>query len=186
MVPVGRIKCSTSKSRAHRPGNSTYKVDVFPKPSVRLQRRGDRAGLDGAKMSRATTTIPLFVSDEELRARVMRVKTGSEPRGAALNPDEDTTFKLYALVAAPAEVETLRQEYLAGTTGHRDAKQRLFEALQAYFGPFRDKRAALENDLPFVEKVLRDGAERASAGIQQTLDMVRDAVGLGASKLVRR
>ena len=74
----------------------------------------------------------------------MRVKTGSEPRGAALNPDEDTTFKLYALVAAPADVETMRQEYLAGAIGYKVAKERLLEALQGYFGPFRDKRAALE------------------------------------------
>ena len=50
----------------------------------------------------------------------------------------------------------------------------------------RDKRTELENDPSYVEKVLRDGAERAGAEIQQTLDMVRDAVGLGASKLVRR
>jgi tryptophanyl-tRNA synthetase len=111
----------------------------------------------------------------------MRIKTGSEPRGASINPDADTTFKLYALIAAPADVEDLRQGYLAGATGYRDAKQRLLEALQAYFGPFREKRAALEKDTSYVESVLREGAERAGAEIQETLDLVREAVGMRRS-----
>jgi tryptophanyl-tRNA synthetase len=54
----------------------------------------------------------------------------------------------------------------------------LFEALQAYFGPFREKRAELENSRGYVEDVLREGAARAHAEIQETLTLVRDAVGL--------
>ena len=181
MVPVGQDQVQHLEiTRAiARSFNATYNVDVFPEPNVRLNDAAIVPGLDGQKMSKSyNNTIPLFVDDEELRARVMRIKTGSEPRGAALDPENDTTFKLYALIAAPAEVETLRKEYRAGATGYRDAKQRLLEALQAYFGPFRDKRAALEDDISYVDKVLREGAERAGAEIQETLTMVRDAVGL--------
>lgn len=181
MVPVGQDQVQHLEiTRAiARSFNATYNVEVFPEPSVRLNDAAIVPGLDGQKMSKSyNNTIPLFVDDDELRARVMRVKTGSEPRGAALDPENDTTFKLYALVAAPADVEELRQGYLAGTTGYRDAKQRLFEALQAYFGPFRDKRAELEHNLGYVEDVLHEGATRAHAEIQQTLELVRDAVGL--------
>jgi len=187
MVPVGQDQVQHLEiTRAiARSFNTTYKTKVFPEPRVRLNHAAIVPGLDGAKMSKSyNNTIPLFSTDEDLKARVMRIKTGSEPRGAALNPDEDTTFKLYALVAAPSDVETMRQEYLAGAIGYRDAKQRLLEALEAYFGPFRDKRAALESNPSYVEDVLQQGAERAGAEIRQTLDQVRDVVGLNRPKAV--
>jgi tryptophanyl-tRNA synthetase len=81
-------------------------------------------------------------------------------------------------VASPADVETMRQEYLAGSIGYKVAKDRLYEALRAYFGPFRDKRRALEDNVGYVEQVLSEGAERAHREIQETLTLVRDAVGL--------
>jgi tryptophanyl-tRNA synthetase len=181
MVPVGQDQVQHLEiTRAiARSFHATYGVEVFPEPDVRLNDAKVVPGLDGEKMSKSyNNTIPIFVDGEELRARVMRIKTGSEPRGAALNPAEDTTFKLYSLVAALADVETMRQAYLAGAIGYRDAKQRLLEALEAYFGPFREKRAALEHDLGYVESVLQEGARRAGEEIQQTLTLVRDAVGL--------
>jgi tryptophanyl-tRNA synthetase len=181
MVPVGQDQVQHLEiTRAiARSFNATYNVEVFPEPSVRLNDAAIVPGLDGQKMSKSyNNTIPLFVDDEELRARVMRIKTGSEPRGAALDPENDTTFKLYALVAAPADVEVMRQEYLAGAIGYKVAKDRLYEALLAYFNPFIEKRAGLERDPGYVEEILRTGAERAHAEIQQTLNLVRDAVGL--------
>jgi tryptophanyl-tRNA synthetase len=181
MVPVGQDQVQHLEiARAiARSFNATYRVDVFPEPQVRLNDARVVPGLDGEKMSKSyNNTIPLFVPDEELRSRVMRIKTGSEPRGAPLNPETDTTFKLYALVAPAGDVEALRQEYLAGATGYRDAKVRLTEALAEYFGPFRDRRTQLESDPTYAEGVLRQGAERASEEIQETLDLVRDAVGL--------
>jgi tryptophanyl-tRNA synthetase len=59
------------------------------------------------------------------------------------------------------------------------SNSRLAELLIEYFRPYRQKRTELENNLDFVEQVLRDGAERAAAVAHRTVNRVRQAVGLG-------
>jgi len=63
--------------------------------------------------------------------------------------------------------------------GYGTAKKRLAELLIEYFKPYRQKRSDLENNLDFVEQVLKQGAQKARAVAGQTLDKVSKAVGLG-------
>jgi tryptophanyl-tRNA synthetase len=127
-------------------------------------------------------TIPIFASDADLEARVKRIKTDSTPKGSPLDPDNDTVFALYRLVASADEAAQMRRDYLEGAVGYGDAKMRLLAALKAYFGPFRQRRLEMEADLAYVEGVLQKGAERAGREIEQTLRMVHDAVGLGDTR----
>jgi tryptophanyl-tRNA synthetase len=181
MVPVGQDQVQHLEiTRAiARSFNTTYKRRVFPEPRVKLNDAAIVPGLDGQKMSKSyDNTIPIFATDDELKAKVARIKSGSEPKGAPLNPDEDTTFRLYAPIAPPEDVAIMRQEYLDGAIGYRDAKMRLLESIQGYFGPFREKRREMENNPAYVDEVLHAGAERAGREIGETVAMVRDAVGL--------
>ena len=62
--------------------------------------------------------------------------------------------------------------------GYGDAKGMLLEKINAYFGPFRERRKQLAADPGYVEDVLRDGARRARAEAEKTMALVREAVGL--------
>jgi tryptophanyl-tRNA synthetase len=73
----------------------------------------------------------------------------------------------------------MRRDYLEGAVGYGDAKMRLLDALKGCFGPLSQRRAEVEADPAYVESVLQAGAERAGREIDLTLEMVRDAVGLG-------
>ena len=64
--------------------------------------------------------------------------------------------------------------------GYGEAKKRLAELLTDYFKPYREKRAELEANIDYVNKVLADGAKRARAVAVETLAKVRKAMGLGA------
>jgi tryptophanyl-tRNA synthetase len=146
---------------------------------VRLNDAAIVPGLDGQKMSKSyENTIPIFLSAAELKQKVARIKTASTPLGQPLDPENDTVFALYRLVASPEDVEAMRQEYLAGSIGYGGAKERLRGAIAGYFGPFREKRTQLEDDIPYVLGVLETGAKRAGEEISETLRLVRDAVGL--------
>ena len=68
---------------------------------------------------------------------------------------------------------------IARAARYGTVKKRLAELLQAYFRPYRQKRAELEKDLDFVHNVLADGARRARAVARVTLERARRAVGLG-------
>ena len=54
----------------------------------------------------------------------------------------------------------------------------LLEKVNAYFGPYRDKRKELAAQPDYVEQSLLDGAKRARAEARKTMALVRKATGL--------
>lgn len=108
----------------------------------------------------------------------MSIKTDSTPLGQPLNPEACNVFALYSLFATEAEKAELAQLYRTGGIGYGEAKKRLLEKINATFAPARQKRKELEANLDHVEKVLRQGAERARTEAQQTMALVREAVGM--------
>jgi tryptophanyl-tRNA synthetase len=159
--------------------NATFQREVFPEPQVKLNDAAIVPGIDGQKMSKSyDNTIPIFATDAELEAKVKRIKTDSTPKGNPLDPENDTVFALYRLVANADEVAEMRRDYLAGAVGYGDAKMRLLGALQTYFGPYRQRRSELVAAPDYVEGVLQAGAKRAGRELDETMRLVRDAVGL--------
>ena len=68
--------------------------------------------------------------------------------------------------------------YRAGGMGYGVAKEALLDKINAFFGPARERRKQLARDTDYVEDVLRRGAQRARAEAQQTMALVREAVGM--------
>jgi tryptophanyl-tRNA synthetase len=69
--------------------------------------------------------------------------------------------------------------------GYGEAKKQLLEKINAYFAPARERRRQLGQDPAFVDDVLRKGAEQARSEAQQTMTLVREAVGLRAATTSR-
>ena len=67
--------------------------------------------------------------------------------------------------------------------GYGDAKKMLLEKINAHFGPFREKRKELAARPDYVEEVLLDGACKARAEARKTMELVREAVGMGPRPL---
>ena len=136
-------------------------------------------GLDGQKMSKSyNNTIPLFGAPKAIRKLVMSIVTDSKGLEDVKDPDTCNVAKLYKLLATPEQYETLCANYRAGNYGYGYAKQALFEAIDAYFGPMSAKREEFAKDPGEVWNILNKGAERARATAQETMEKVRKAVGL--------
>ena len=72
---------------------------------------------------------------------------------------------LYKLFATSAEVEELAARYRAGGMGDGTAKQMLLEKIEAFFGPFREKRKQLAVGQGLRRRrVARRGEASASGG----------------------
>jgi tryptophanyl-tRNA synthetase len=54
----------------------------------------------------------------------------------------------------------------------------LLEKIDAHFDPARERRKQLAEDPNAAEEVLRHGAQRARAEAQQTMALVREALGM--------
>ena len=138
-------------------------------------------GLDGEKMSKSRgNTIDIFQADKPLRKRVLSIVTDSTPLEAPKDPDHDTVFALYALLATADQTEALRQRYRAGNYGYGHAKQALYELIVTTFA---DERARYDHYVRHPDEVdaaLARGAERAAHLAAPVLARVRRALGFGS------
>ena len=88
-------------------------------------------------------------------------------------------FSLYSLIAAQADIDALAERYRAGGMGYGEAKKLLLEAIETKFAPIRERREHFVSNPDLVDKILRDGAEKARPLARATLDRARRACGVG-------
>ena len=77
----------------------------------------------------------------------------------------------------------MAERYRTGGMGYAVAKEALLEKINAQFEPARQRRKQLAQNLDHVEDVLKTGAQRARAEAQQTMALVREAIGLKAKSV---
>ena len=159
--------------------NETYgEVLKLPEPEI-SEDVATVPGLDGQKMSKSYgNTIELFLEDKPLRKRVMSIVTDSAALEAPKDPNGSTIVDLYRLVATPADVQRMKDDFRAGGIGYGEFKQRLFEAIRDHFAPFHERREELVANPDEVDRILEDGAERAREVASETYLRVKQAVGL--------
>lgn len=136
-------------------------------------------GLDGRKMSKSyDNVIPLSASREELKKLIFSIVTDSKAPGEAKDPNGSNVFQLYQAFASAEETAALRQAYADGI-GWGDAKQKLFERIDAEIAPLRERYQGLIAAPQRIEEQLRDGARRVRAAYATPLlGELREAVGL--------
>lgn len=143
------------------------------------QRTETVIGTDGRKMSKSYgNLIPVLASPDDLRLAVMGIVTDSQPIEAPKDPERDVVFQLYRLVAPSEQVEVLRKRYLAGGVGYGDAKRQLVDVLIDTFAGARDRYAQVVADPGEIAATLDDGAQRVRHLAADTVDRVRQAVGI--------
>jgi tryptophanyl-tRNA synthetase len=137
-------------------------------------------GLDGRKMSKSyDNVIPILAPANQLRKAVMRIVTDSRPPEAPKDPQEDTIYRLYELVAPAEAARSMAERYERGGLGYGQAKGELFEALDATFGPARTRYEEIMADRTEIDRIFASGAERVRARGVPILERVREAVGVG-------
>ena len=159
--------------------NETYGNTLkLPEPSIQ-EHTAVVPGLDGEKMSKSYgNTVGLFEEEAAMRKKIMSLKTDSTPVEAPKPVEDSTILGLYKLVASPADYAQMENDFRNGGTGSGDLKKRLFAAVWEYFAPMRERRKEILADPGYVERVLREGREKANHVANGVMTRVRAAVGL--------
>jgi tryptophanyl-tRNA synthetase len=136
-------------------------------------------GLDGRKMSKSyDNTIPLFAPRDQLRKLIFSIVTDSRSPDEAKDTEGSALFEIYQAFASADETAAMRRAYAEGIAWG-DAKQRLFERIDAELAPLRERYEALVARPADIEAVLRDGARRLRAQhATPFIAKLRGAVGL--------
>ena len=135
------------------------------------------------KMSKSENnlaTLYLADDDDTIRKKVMKAKTDAGPT-APNTPKPDyieNLFLLMQLVSESATIHSFEEAYRGCTIRYGDMKKQLAEELIQFIAPIRDKAAQLQKDKSYLEKIMKQGAEKARASATTTMAMVRKAMGL--------
>ena len=135
-------------------------------------------GLDGRKMSKSyDNTIALFGPREQLRKQIMGIVTDSRAPGEPKDTEGSALYQIYRAFADDAEAAAFAQAFADGIAWG-DAKQALFERIDAEIGPMRERYEHLMAHPEEVERLLLRGAEKARAIATPFMAELRHAVGL--------
>jgi tryptophanyl-tRNA synthetase len=162
--------------------NFHYHTNVLVEPQMKVTEYPKVIGIDGEqKMSKSLDNhIELASSPAETQKRVMSMVTDPARirRTDPGNPDICNVFSFHKVFSSPEEVQMVNVECRRAGIGCVDCKKLMAKNLNTALEPFRARRAELEKSPDGVWDVLRDGAKRARTIAQQTMDEVREAVGL--------
>jgi len=187
-VPVGRDQIQhieMARDIAQR-FNHIYGRDFFVLPEVVIEEQvATLPGLDGRKMSKSyDNTIPLFAGGtRQLRDTIMRIVTDSRMPGEAKDPESSSLFTIFRAFASEAESQAFRRALEEGI-GWGEAKQVLYERLEADIAPMRERYEELIARPANIEEMLHEGARKARAIAAPKLAELRNAVGLRAMSAV--
>ena len=159
--------------------NEFYNKEIFKLPeALILDTVATVVGTDGDKMSKSYgNIINMYVPEKELKKQVMSIVTDSTPLEEPKNPDNNIT-KLYSLFSTEKELNIMKEKFVAGNYGYGHAKKELLERILDYFKEQREIRFKLENNLDYVNKILKDGSIKANELASKKMKEVREVVGL--------
>ncbi|HNZ54767.1 MAG TPA: tryptophan--tRNA ligase [bacterium] len=160
--------------------NLHYQKDVFVLPEPYIPE--DVAivpGTDGQKMSKSyQNTIEMFADDATLKKQIMGILSDSTPLEAPKDPAKCHIYNIFKLFVTKERSNEMAEKLLAGGYGYGHAKKELLEAVHTFFDPMRKKRAELAGNMDFVEKVLKEGSEKARTVAIETIKEVKKVTGL--------
>ncbi|WP_421569998.1 tryptophan--tRNA ligase [Stenotrophomonas sp. PD6] len=181
-VPVGRDQIQhieMARDFAQR-FNHVYGKEYFPLPEVVIDEQvATLAGLDGRKMSKSYhNTIPLFAPRAELKKLVFSILTDSRAPGEPKSTEGSALFQMYQAFASAEQTAAFAQAFADGISWG-DAKQQLFERIDAELTPLRERYDALMAEPEKIEALLRRrGQQLREQYAMPLLKELRHAVGL--------
>lgn len=158
--------------------NSMYKKEVFNDCRAILTETPRLLGLDNRKMSKSYgNTINLSDDQKQVEAKVVSMIT--DPKRLRKtdpgHPEECNVYSYYQ-VFAPHQAPEAHEWCSKALKGCVDCKRNLSVHINKDLEPIRDKRAQLEKDKDSIKDILKEGAHKARAIAQKTMQEVREAV----------
>jgi tryptophanyl-tRNA synthetase len=184
LVPVGKdnqAHVEVTREIARR-FNRLYS-EVFPVPEVLIGDVPTLVGLNGrARMSKSLGNA-IFLSDDEetVNRKVFSMYTDPKRVRADIpGTVEGNTLFIYHEAFNPNldEVNDLKERYRQGRVGDVEVKRKLARALKAFLTPIRQRRTQYEAQPGLVDDILIQGTQRMRAEAEDTMTLVREAMGL--------
>lgn len=152
---------------------------IFPEPSAILSEAPEIPGLDGRKMSKSYgNSIMLGATAQETAKLIKKSPTDSQ---RLITFDPINRPEVSALLTTAGLVTNRNPKEIAeeiGESGAGALKAYVIESVNDFLSEHRARREELAKDMDFVRDVIHEGNAKANAIAEQTLDEVRNAMGM--------
>ncbi len=185
-VPVGQDQASHLELSREitRRFNGLY-GKVFPEPQPLFTPTPKVPGLDGRKMSKSyANSIELGDSSDSIRAKCAKMFTDPTRlrRDDPGHPETCNLFQFHRLLSTPEVQEDVAERCRAASLGCVDDKGLIAERMIEFIRPIRERRERLLADRGELWRILNAGTNRAREVAQETMTLVREAMGLDYQK----
>ncbi|MCL4366334.1 tryptophan--tRNA ligase [Patescibacteria group bacterium] len=162
--------------------NSLYS-EIFPLPEPLIGEIPTLPGIDGkAKMSKSLNNA-IFLTDtpQEIERKVMSMYTdpkrihSTDPGTVEGNP-VFIYLDAFGTETDDVQITSLKERYRTGQVGDIEVKKYLVKILNNFLDPIRQRRNKFEKEPELVERILKEGTDKARKEAQQTLDEVKKAM----------
>ena len=169
--------------------NRVYNCNVLVEPKGYFPEKGEGRlpGLDGnAKMSKSLNNA-IYLSDDAKTVEQKVMSMYTDPQHIHVEDPgkvEGNTVFTYLDIFDPDKdkVAQLKEDYQKGGLGDVKIKRYLNTVLEKELTPIRERRAKYEQNTSAVYDMLIEGSKKANEVANQTLQEVRDAIGLNYFK----
>ena len=184
-VPVGKDQEQNMEMarKFARRFNTMYGVEFFPEPqNFSLSEKAVKIpGLDGSgKMGKSEGNCIYLMDDEAtIKKKVMKAVTDQGPQEPNSTRPEviENLFTFLNIVSPPDTYQYFDEKWNDCSIRYGDLKKQLAADIAAFNAPIRERLAEYMANTELLDRIAREGAEKARESARKTIDEVRQIIG---------
>ena len=184
-VPVGKDQEQNMEMarKFARRFNTMYGVEFFPEPqNFSLSEKAVKIpGLDGSgKMGKSEGNCIYLMDDEAtIKKKVMKAVTDQGPQEPNSTRPEviENLFTFLSIVSTPDTYQYFDEKWNDCSIRYGDLKKQLAVDIAAFNAPIRERLAEYMANTELLDRIAREGAEKARESARKTIDEVRQIIG---------
>ncbi len=184
-VPVGKDQEQNMEMarKCARRFNNIYGVEFFPEPqSFHFSEKAVKIpGLDGSgKMGKSTGNCIYLKDDAKtIQKKVMKAVTDNGPTQPNSPKPEviENLFTFLNIVSAPDTVQYFEEKWNDCSIRYGDLKKQIATDIIAFTEPIRQRIEEFSADKALLQRIAREGAEKAHISAAATIKEVRSIIG---------
>lgn len=154
---------------------------ILPEPQALLTKASKMPGLDGQKMSKSynnTISLREDTKSVEKKIRTMPTDPARVRRTDPGNPEKCPVWQFHEIYSSEDTRTWVKNGCTSAGIGCIDCKQPVIDAVELELQPIRERANEYLEDDTTVQGIINEGCEEARDVARDTLDDVREAIGL--------
>ena len=154
---------------------------ILTEPEALLTEASKMPGLDGQKMSKSyNNTISLREKPELVKQKINKMPT--DPARIKLtdpgNPNKCPVWQMHKIYSSEDTLNWVTEGCTKAKIGCIECKKPIVNAVTLELAPIQEEIAKYQSNPNFIQEIIFEGSERARAVARDTMEEVRDAMGI--------